>query len=155
MIMVMIMIIMIMIAAMIMTIVLDHDQKGDEKLPSKKKEDLQKRWNEIKDRESPRSGDELDADDQRKREREWTMPWTRWTAIKVMLCNCNCCLFYHSIFLMCLLFGSPPTARVYNETGRGHCHHRPACQHAWLTLGAVAVRPVKAPPAGTRCHFGN
>ena len=44
-------------------------RRGNEKLPSKKKEDLQKRWNKIKGRESPHvspccSGDELDADDQ-------------------------------------------------------------------------------------------
>ena len=44
-------------------------RKGDEKLPSKKKEGLQKSWNKIKDWESPHvspccSGDELDADDQ-------------------------------------------------------------------------------------------
>ena len=45
-----------------------------------------------------------------------------------------------------------PEVSVYNGTGRGQCHHRPARQHAWLTLGVVAARPVKAHTAGPLCH---
>ena len=53
-----------------------------------------------------------------KREREWTMPWTRWTATKVNLCHCNCCLFYVSIFLIVYCLFSCHSARLQRDRER-------------------------------------
>ena len=120
----MIMIILIMIAPMIM-IMIEVIRRRESK-EAKEKATMDKK----KKLESPHvspccSGDQLDADDQSEEGEgeddavdDPAMPRKRQTATKVMLCHCNCCLFYVSIFLIVYCLFSCHSARLQRDRER-------------------------------------
>ena len=126
-------------------------RKDDEMLPSKKRRTSSRGGTPPKDGSCPTSARIIMMmraieTTRRRRTATRTRPvWINCLVHALLFCFIGLALHIAECFF-------PPTVHVYNGTMRGQCRHQPACQHAWLTLGTVAVKPVKAHTAGPCCH---